>query len=161
MFVETRIGGTEVEGKLLLRGQVVPHGTAGDPAASDTDGFVATGLRGEPVEHNKSLRIKRDPELLHHGGFTIATRELDALYQSFPGFLDAACFTLADPIVGDRIFAAVVPRPSEAVSLEALHQFLTERGAAPYKFPDKLVVVRDIPREASGRVLRDEVLERV
>jgi non-ribosomal peptide synthetase component E (peptide arylation enzyme) len=55
------------------------------------------------------------------GGFTIAAHELDELYQSFPFYLDAACFVLPDPIVGDRIFGAVVPKPSEAIS----------RGAAP------------------------------
>jgi mycobactin salicyl-AMP ligase len=158
VFVETKIGG---DGELLLRGPVVPHGAEGAPAVPDAGGFVGTGLHGEPAADGRSLRVKRDPELLQHGGFTIAARELDALYQGFPGFLDAACFTLPDPIVGDRIFAAVVPTPSEAVSLDALHRFLAELGAAPYKFPDKLVVVRDIPRDAQGRIRRDEILTQV
>jgi mycobactin salicyl-AMP ligase len=95
------------------------------------------------------------------GGFTIAAHELDELYQSFPFYLDAACFVLPDPIVGDRIFGAVVPKPSEAISLEALHRFLTVRAIAPYKFPDKLVVVKEIPRDAGGRVLREEILTQV
>jgi len=67
---------------------------------------------------------------------------------------------LPDPVVGDRIFAAVVPAPSVPVSLEALHLFLAERSVAPYKFPDKLLVVPEIPRE--GRtVLREEILRQV
>ena len=68
---------------------------------------------------------------------------------------------LSDPVIGDRIFAAVLPRPGEAVSLEALKDFLAERGVAPYKFPDKLLVVKQIPRDADGRVLRDEILKQV
>ncbi|MEZ5873632.1 MAG: hypothetical protein R3D30_01995 [Hyphomicrobiales bacterium] len=47
------------------------------------------------------------------------------------------------------------------MSLEALHRFLMERGVAPYKFPDKLLVVRDIPRDASGRILRDAILAQI
>ena len=91
----------------------------------------------------------------------IAASELDGLYQAFPGFLDAACFVLPDPIVGDRIFAAVAPSPNAPVSLEALHRFLMERGVAPYKFPDKLLVVKDIPRDTKGRIIREAILKQV
>jgi mycobactin salicyl-AMP ligase len=98
------------------------------------------------------LKPRRDPELLHHGGLAIAAAELDHLYQSFPGFLDAACFVLPDAIVGDRIFAAMVPAPGQPVSLEALQAFLRDQGVAPYKSPDRLVVVRAIPRDADGAV---------
>ena len=68
---------------------------------------------------------------------------------------------LPDAIVGDRIFAAIVPRPGEPLSLEALHQFLEKRQIAPYKFPDKLLVVKQIPRDADGRLLREEILRQV
>ncbi|MCJ7528339.1 MAG: hypothetical protein MUO37_09595, partial [Methyloceanibacter sp.] len=132
------------------------------PLALDADGFVSTGLRAETEAGDGTrLWLKRDPELLHHGGFTLAGCELDQLYQSFPGFLDAACFVLPDPIVGDRIFAAIVPRPSEPVSLEALTRFLEEGQIAPYKFPDKLLVVKQIPRDADGRLLREQILMQV
>ena len=55
-------------------------------------------------------------------------------------------------------FAAVVPLPDEPVTLEALNRFLEERRVAPYKFPDKIVIVRQIPRDAEGRVLREQIL---
>ena len=114
----------------------------------------------EPGDSGR-LRIKRDAELLHHGGFAVAASELDQLYQSFPGYLDAACFVLSDPIIGERIFAAIVPKASEPIALEALHRFLVERQVAPYKFPDRLLVVKQIPRDADGRVLREQILQQV
>jgi mycobactin salicyl-AMP ligase len=156
-FLETKLAG--VIGDLLIRGPVVPEGRGWGPAARDANGFVATGLRGA-LEDGR-LRIARDPALLYHGGFTIAASELDGLYQAFPGFLDAACFVLLDPIVGDRLFGAVAPSPGAPVSLEALHRFLMKRGVAPYKFPDGLVVVKHIPRDAQGHVLRDEILRQI
>ncbi|MGH6734527.1 MAG: class I adenylate-forming enzyme family protein [Methyloceanibacter sp.] len=155
VFVETKLG----VGELLVRGPVVPRGASEGPLAADRDGFVSTGLRGRAEDGG--VRLQRDPELVYHGGFTIAASELDGLYQAFPGFLDAACFVLPDPIVGDRIFAAVAPFPNAPVSLEALHRFLMERGVAPYKFPDKLLVVKDIPRDRQGRILRGEILRQV
>jgi mycobactin salicyl-AMP ligase len=129
-------------------------------AARDENGFVPTGLRGETISPDR-LGVLRDPELIYHGGFTMAASELDGLYQAFPGFLDAACFVLPDPIVGDCIFGAVAPSPNAPISLEALHRFLMERGVALYKFPDKLLVVKDIPRDRQGRILREEILRQV
>ncbi len=159
VFVETRLaprldGGHE----LLLRGPVVSHGLSDSPLAPDPDGFVGTGLRAAANADGTSVRLVRDAELIQHGGVAIAASELDALYRDFPGFLDAACFTAPDPMAGDRIFAAVVPRADAAVSLAALHAFLAGREVAPYKFPDRLVQVRAIPRDAHGRVLREEIL---
>ena len=162
VFVETNLGpqaGDAAGSELLLRGPVVSQGRTDGPLIPDAHGFVGTGLRA--VGDGPGLRVKRDSELVQYGGFAIAVSELDALYQSFPGSLDGACFTLFDPMVGDRIFAAVVPRLDAAVSLPALHHFLAAREVASYKFPDRLLVVREIPRDAQGRVLRNEILRRV
>lgn len=159
IFAETSLAENAM-GEVLLRGPVVPQGKTGGPVLRDEDGFVATGLLGEANGHG-GMKLSRDPELIHHGGFTVAAVELDGLYQAFPGFLDAACFVLPDPIIGDRIFAAVAPSPGAPVSLEVLHSFLMERGVASYKFPDRLLVVRDIPRDRSGRIERAAILERV
>ena len=164
VFVETKLAAKindEGDRELLVRGPVVPHGALGGPLVLDRDGFTATGLYGAAEGGTGGLRLKRDPELLHHGGFSIAASELDELYQAFPAFLDAACFALPDPVVGDRIFAAVAPKPGEAISLEALRAFLEDREVAAFKFPDKLLVVKEIPRDASGRILRAQILQRV
>jgi len=160
VFVETKLRPrADGDSELLLRGPLVPHGPPGTPLAREEDGFVATGLRGKAEAADiMTVRLTADPDLLRHGGVAIAASEFDELYRGFPGFLDAACFVLPDPMVGDRVFAAVVPRPGEAISLETLTRFLADRQVAPYKFPDKLVVVKQIPRDAAGRVLRDQIL---
>jgi acyl-CoA synthetase (AMP-forming)/AMP-acid ligase II len=161
VFVETRLR-PRLDGELLLRGPIMPHGPGGTPLARDDDGFVGTGLRGKAeVKDIMTVRLEADPELLRHGGVAIAACEFDELYRGFPGFLDAACFVLPDPVIGDRVFAAVVPRPGEAISLETLTQFLKDRGVAPYKFPDRLLVVKQIPRDAGGSVLREQILQQV
>lgn len=161
LFLETMLGDSCGDGQadeLKLRGPICPRGSAGGPLAPDSQGFVSSGLcarwAGEPKD---LLRITRDRELLSHGGLSIAAAELDGIYQSFSGFLDAACFVRPDPVMGDRIFAAVVPKAGRLISLESLHRFLRHQGVAPYKYPDRLVMVNAIPRDAAGRVLRDQL----
>jgi acyl-CoA synthetase (AMP-forming)/AMP-acid ligase II len=165
VFVETKLAplrDSEGYAEILLRGPVVPDEQAEGPLAPDGDGFIGTGLRGmRSSSAGMDLQLKGDPELLRHGGVAIAASEFDDLYRSFPAFLDAACFVLPDPEAGDRVVAAVVPRPGELVALEALNRFLEERKVAPYKYPDKIVIVRQIPRDADGRVLREEILTQV
>jgi non-ribosomal peptide synthetase component E (peptide arylation enzyme) len=96
---------------------------------------------------------------LLHGGFAIAASELDARYKTYPGFLDAACFAVPCPVMGDRIHAAVVAKPAQSISREALCAFLARQSVAPYKYPERLVVVKSIPRDAQGRVLREELAQ--
>jgi acyl-CoA synthetase (AMP-forming)/AMP-acid ligase II len=152
-FLEIGLG--EDRGEVRLRGAVVPRGSAAGPLTPDGKGFVATGLLARR-EGDGTLRLCRDPETLHPGGIMVAASELDALYRSVPGALDAACFTLSDPVLGDRIFAAIVLKPGQTISLEGLHAFLRLQGVAPYKFPDGVTVVTAIPRDADGRVLREQ-----
>jgi acyl-CoA synthetase (AMP-forming)/AMP-acid ligase II len=165
VFLETKLSlhrDLDGYGELLLRGPIVPRGATGGPLAPDQSGFVGTGLRAMlKGTTGIDLGITGDPELLRHGGVAIAASEFDELYRSFPGFLDAACFVLPDRIIGDRVFAAVVPKPGEPISLEALNRFLEERQVAPYKFPDKLLVVKQIPRDADGFVLRERILTQI
>lgn len=165
-FLETAlVAGTEPDTKeIAVRGPLIPRMSSPEDStrttgARDAQGFVTTGLRGEM--RNDRLAVIRDPDLVYHGGFTIAASELDGLYQAFPRFLDAACFVLPDPVMGDRIFAAVVPDPSMPVSLAALRDFLNERSVASYKLPDKLLIVRTIPRDTHGRILRDQILKQI
>lgn len=164
-FIETGLtAGTAPDAKdIAVRGPLVPMGRAmggaARAAARDAEGFVKTGMRGKAW--GDRIGVSRDTELIYHGGFTIAASELDGLYQAFPRFLDAACFVLPDPAMGDRIFAAVVPNPSMPVSLAALRDFLKARSVATYKFPDKLLIVRSIPRDRQGCILRDQILKHI
>jgi acyl-CoA synthetase (AMP-forming)/AMP-acid ligase II len=165
VFVETKLApqrDPDGYGEIVLRGPIVPDEQDEGPLAPDSDGFIGTGLLGKAGgAAGTSLQLKGDPELLRHGGLSIAASEFDEIYRSFPAFLDAACFVLPDPETGDRVIAAVVPLPDEPVTIEALTRFLEERRVAPYKFPDKIVIVKQIPRDGEGRVLREQILLQV
>jgi len=128
----------------------------------DPHGFLDTGI-GCVVDETipGKFRCQKSEDLIYHGGAVIAACELDKLYAEFPEFLDAAAFVLADAVLGERIFAAVVPRPELSPSLSRLKQFLAEKKVAPYTTPDQLVIVKPIPRNGEGAVQRDQILGRI
>jgi acyl-CoA synthetase (AMP-forming)/AMP-acid ligase II len=154
-FIETARG-RAIEGEpaeLMLGGPAVPKGQGGLPA--DGRGLVGTGLRCRPDANNAAvLRLEGDAELIRHGAFSIAASELDALFSGFPACEDAAAFSLPDPVMGERILAAVVPKPGQTATLVSLNWYLNKRELAPFKLPEALINVAFIPRDREGAVLR-------
>lgn len=175
--LETRVrgavhsgGGRRVlAGDLLVRGAgapAAPFAIAGALAESvllpDAQGFLDTGFRARVDEQTPgSFLCERRPDMIYHGGAAIAAAELDRIYADYPGFLDAAAFALEDPVMGERIFAAVIPRPDLTLSLDTFRLYLAEKGVAPFKAPERLVVVRNIPRRPDGTIEREGLLSQV
>ncbi len=157
-----------LKGTLIVRGTSVP--TRSDVFAdeedeaelvpqSDAHGFIDTGI-GCFVDETlgNQFRCRKSEDVIYHGGAAISAPELDRLYGEFGDFLDAAAFVLDDAVMGERILAAVVPRPDQAPSLKRLKDFLAERRVAPHKAPEQLVIVKAIPRDTDGSVLREKIL---
>lgn len=177
IFLETRLKGRPLtgagqpvlSGTLALRGAAVPSDWEAlarfNPHRSltkNSDGFLNTGLpcavTGAAMN---ALACMPEEGVMRHGGVAIDIEELDGLYAGFPDFLDAAAFTIADPIMGERIFAAVVPPPGEGIAEADFRDYLEELDVAPFKMPEKLVAVRLIPRDEVGRVLRARILDEI
>jgi acyl-CoA synthetase (AMP-forming)/AMP-acid ligase II len=147
VWSQAQAGGSLAEAATLSLFDIYPHHDGNLPEL------------GEPGASAERPKLKRDPELLQHGGFAVAASELDGLLKAYPGFLDATCFAVPCPVMGDRIRAAVVAKPTQSISRDALCTFLARQGVAPYKYPERLVVVKSIPRDAQGRVLRGDLAE--
>ncbi len=175
VYLETRLRGSVrsagtdanlLAGELRLRGPTIPHGpfsAAGKLAQvllrPDHHGYVGTRIQCSVDEADmEHVRCEFGSNLIQHGGVTISADELDTLYQEFPDFLDAAALTIEDPIMGNRVVAAVVPRPDISPSLDEFKTYLVGKQVAIYKFPDQLVVVDTIPRGSDGAVERESIL---
>ncbi len=162
--VETRVRGSVRNGggTHALVGELYLRGAAITPQDEAGLAFVNTRIACAVDEEAASfVRCERDPRVIQHGGVSVCAAELDALYAAFPGYLDAAAVSLPDKILGERLFAAIVPRPDHTPSIDAFVRHLGMREVAPYKIPDQLVVVKKIPRTADGAVLRDSIFDQV
>ena len=129
----------------------------------DPQGYVNTGLRCvlTGTAAAKVEIVRRNSNVIFYGGLSVSAHELDQLYAEFHGISDAAAFAFDDPVMGERILAAVVPQPGMTIAFEEFVDYLNERRVAPYKVPDRLVTVKCIPRDDDGAILRDKVLDQI
>jgi malonyl-CoA/methylmalonyl-CoA synthetase len=160
--VEVRLAdGTD---EILLRGPNVFAGYRSRPdatAESFVDGWFRSGDIGS-FDPDGYLRIVgRSTDLVISGGFNVYPREVEDVLRGHPSVADAAVVGLADPEWGEQVVAAVELADGAAVpgrdhDLAAIVAHAADR-LAPYKRPRRLLVVDALPRNAMGKVLKDDV----
>ena len=152
-------------GELQITGPTVFDGYFRAPqitAQSFTaDGWFRTGDLFELCGEGNDLRfyrfVGRLKQIIVRGGVKIAPEELDNLLSQMPTVLEGAVASYADPIMGEKICAVVVPKPDTEVTLESVCDHFKAAGLAMFKFPERLRIVEQLPRNSVGKVLRDEL----
>jgi len=148
-------------GELLVRGPQVMKGYLNAPEATaamlDPDGWLHTGDLGRIDEHGYVYIVDRVKELIKFKGLQVAPAELEAVLLAHPAVADAAVVRYPDEEAGEVPKAFVVARtPVDAGELMA---FVAER-VAPYKKVRQVEFVDEIPKAASGKILRRLLMER-
>jgi acyl-CoA synthetase (AMP-forming)/AMP-acid ligase II len=149
------------EGEICIRGPQVMKGYLGRPEATaamiDAEGWLHTGDVGTADEQGYFYVVDRVKELIKYKGCQVAPAELEALLLTHPAIADAAVIPKPDAEAGEVPKAFVVLK-GEATP-EAILAFVAER-VAPHKKLRALEVVEQIPKSASGKILRRVLVER-
>lgn len=147
-------------GEVWVRGPQVMTGYLGRPdATADAirqGGWLRTGDIGT-VDNEGYLRIvDRLKEMIKVKGFQVAPAELEAILVSHPAVRDAAVVPVADADLGEAPRAFIVREGD--VGPDELIAFVAEQ-VAPHKKVRHVAFVDAIPRSASGKILRRELME--
>ncbi len=149
-------------GEVWVRGPQVMKGYLGHPEATaeiiDPEGWLHTGDIGYADEDGALYIVDRLKELIKYKGRQVAPAELEALLLSHPLIADAAVIPSQDHDVGEIPVAFIVVK--ESVSADDIINFVRER-VAPHKRIRRVEFVDQIPRNATGKILRRELVERV
>ena len=153
------------QGELEIWGATVFDGYYKSPEANKEvftdDGYFKTGdvfeIAGEGDKAGFYKFVGRCKDIIVRGGVNISPDEVDNLLAGHPKVAEVAVVGYDDEIMGERIGAAVVPKPGETVTLDELTRFLKEQGLAVFKLPEQLKCVDEIPHNAVGKVLRREL----
>jgi acyl-CoA synthetase (AMP-forming)/AMP-acid ligase II len=153
-----------VDGELRVKAPQLFLGyldTGLDAAAFDADGFFRTGDLGQLDADGHVIISGRLKDVIIRNGENISARELEDLLHAHPAVREVAVVGLSDPKTGERACAVVVPAdPQSPPALAALADWLLERGLAKPKLPEQLALVAELPRNATGKVLKQELRER-
>ena len=149
-------------GEILVRGPTLMRGYLRRPdetARALRDGWLHTGDVGT-LDADGFLRVlDRRADLILSGGENVYPAEVEAILLAHPDVAEAAVVGLADPSFGQRVAAFIVPRGSAAATDAELERFCRARLAG-YKIPRTFHRLAELPRNASGKVLRRALGER-
>jgi 4-coumarate--CoA ligase len=153
------------DGELWVRGPQVMKGYLNNAKATaetiTEDGWLRTGDIAHFDEDGFLYITDRLKELIKYKGFQIAPAELEAALLTHPDITDAAVIGKPDETAGELPMAFIVAAPGKtAPTLEEIGTYLEDR-LAHYKQVRALEVVDEIPKSASGKILRRFLRDRV
>jgi acyl-CoA synthetase (AMP-forming)/AMP-acid ligase II len=151
-------------GEIVVRGYNVMQGYFEDPDATaetiDHDGWLHTGDIGVMDEHGYVRITDRKKDMFIVGGFNAYPAEIENELVTHPAVSQAAVVGMPDERLGEVGCAFVVPRSGESIDADELIAWSRER-MANYKVPRRVEVVESLPLNASGKVLKYELRDRV
>ena len=154
------------DGELLIRGPQIMRGYLNQPgetaACLDREGWYHTGDVGYVDGDGFFFIVDRTKELIKYKGMQVAPAELEALLVTHPAVLDAAVVRKSDEEAGEVPKAFVVLKPDEAsraTAAEAIMGWVGER-VAPHKRIRQLEFIDQIPKSASGKILRRVLMDK-
>jgi long-chain acyl-CoA synthetase len=143
-------------GEIWVRGANVFAGYWDDPAATarvlTPDGWLRTGDIAV-VDDGYLYIVDRAKDLVIVSGFNVYPAEVEQVITDHADVADVAVVGVADPTTGEAVRAYVVPAPGATIDEATVQAWCRER-LARYKCPTSVLVVDELPKGLTGKVLR-------
>jgi long-chain acyl-CoA synthetase len=146
-------------GEIAIRSVSVMAGYHNKPEATDKairDGWYLTGDAGYLDEDGYLYIFDRVKDMIVSGAENVYPAEVENALHEHPGVRDCAVIGVPDARWGEAVKAVVVRAPGAAVSADELIAFARERIAG-YKVPKSVDFIDELPRNASGKILKREL----
>ena len=119
-------------------------------------GWLHTGDLAIMDEEHYFYFVDRKKDVVKSGGENVSTVEVESLIFDHPKVADATIVGLPHPRWIEAVTAFVVPKQGESITEEEIIQFC-KQNLAGYKVPKKVVVLDEIPKNPSGKVLKKDI----
>jgi len=151
------------EGELRLKGPQCFLGYVDEALnadAFDADGWFCTGDRGRVDADGNIVVTGRIKDAIIRNAENISALEIEGVLATHPAVADVAVIGVPDPRTGERVCAVVVPTPGAEVTLPELAEHCQAQGLSRHKSPERLELVEALPRNLTGKVLKNELRAR-
>ncbi|BBG66665.1 O-succinylbenzoic acid--CoA ligase [Hydrogenimonas sp.] len=143
-------------GEIIVSGDNVMQGYLNRPTATDetiVNGWLLTGDMGYLDEEGFLFIVDRKKDLIISKGINIYPREIEEVINSFDGVGASAVVGMPDEKSGEVPVAFIECAENESVDTRRLRAYLKER-LANFKIPKELRVIEELPKNATGKVLK-------
>jgi acyl-CoA synthetase (AMP-forming)/AMP-acid ligase II len=146
-------------GRIFIGNQLAFEGYTGGGDKEHLGDLLSSGDVGHFDEDGRLFIDGRDDEMIVSGGENVFPREVEDLLSDHEAVAEAAAIGVDDEDFGQRLRAFVVIEEGKDVSEEDLKGYV-KQNLARYKVPREIVFVDELPRNATGKVLKRELAER-
>ena len=153
------IEGENEPGEIQVRGPAVFSEYWDKPDVtreSFVDGWFRTGDMAVLEDGYYRIMGRLSVDIIKSGGYKLSALEIEATLLTHPAIRECAVVALPDDTWGEVVAVAIVSRDGEDIELPALKEWATERMSA-YKIPKSLLLLKDLPRNAMGKVTKRAV----
>ncbi|MEU3900601.1 AMP-binding protein [Streptomyces sp. NPDC045251] len=150
------------QGEIVVSGpQVVPGYWRRPDATAETfpGGELRTGDIGFMDAQGWLYVVDRKKDMINASGFKVWPREVEDVLYTHPAVREAAVVGVPDGYRGETVKAYISLRPGADTEPDALAAYCEERLAA-YKYPRQVEILPELPKTASGKILRRELRSR-
>ena len=146
------IGGIQVKGPGVFQGYWnMPEKTAEEFTA---DGFFKTGDVGRVDAQGYVTIVGRSKDLIISGGYNVYPAEIEGYINALPGVAESAVVGVPDADFGEVGVALVIAKPGAALEPAAILAQL-KATLANFKIPKRCYVVKELPRNAMGKIQKN------
>jgi fatty-acyl-CoA synthase len=143
-------------GRSFVRNSIPFDGYTGGGHKEVIDGLMSSGDVGHFDAAGRLFVDGRDDDMIVSGGENVFPREIEELLEHLDEVADVACVDVPDEQYGQRLRAFVVRREGSALSEDDVKVHVKE-NLARYKVPRDVVFIDELPRNATGKVLKREL----
>jgi acyl-CoA synthetase (AMP-forming)/AMP-acid ligase II len=147
------------DGRIFVGNEMLFEGYTGGGSKDVIDGLMATGDVGHLDEENRLFVSGRDDEMIVSGGENVFPREVEDTIANMKGVDEVAVIGIEDKDFGQALKAYVVKSNGASVSEDAVKKQVKE-NLARFKVPKAVVFIDELPRNATGKVLKKELKEK-
>ncbi|SDE31603.1 fatty-acyl-CoA synthase [Nocardioides lianchengensis] len=143
-------------GRIFVGNNLLFEGYTGGGHKDMVDGLMSTGDVGRFGDDGRLYVEGRDDEMIVSGGENVFPKEVEDCLARHPAVVEVAAVGVDDDEYGKRLQAYVVLKDGTDVSADDLRDWVRE-NLARYKVPREIVLLDELPRNATGKVLKREL----